>query len=277
MKSKVFSCVFLAGTVLTIPATASASTVAADRGTCSSAAMSKATAAISGLSGIFGGGRATVAAQIAQQVQLIWANRCSGEQNDKLGTSNQNEARMLEYMVLMLRSTNWQNENAAASAIQQIASLLFASGMIYDPSTIQEDYGRSYPEELPEAVNNEQVVDHGRMMQERQRAAQIEAQKMQSASAQALQKTPARVAEIMAGSRAAVGTTAATQENTKMLGLLVERISAQDAAELAKQRADTNEMAREQTEKAMEERAYRNSMRGWGECSTCKGAKISWE
>lgn len=244
---------------------------------CSSAAMEAAMGAISGVAGVFTGGRATVVAQLAQQIQLMWANQCSSEQNDKLGTSNKNEAKMLEYMVLMLRSTNWRNENAASSAIQQIATLLFASGMIYDPTVIQEDYGRSYPEELPDAVDNEQVIAHGKGMMERQRAAQIEAQKMQSASAQSLQKTPARVAEIMAGSKAAVGPTAATQENTKMLGLLVERLSSQNAAELAKQRADTNELAREQTEKAMEERAYRNSMQGWGECSTCKGAKISWE
>lgn len=255
----------------------SATLVSMGGGKCSSAAMEAAMGAISGVAGVFTGGRATVVAQLAQQVQLMWANQCSSEQNDKLSTSNQNEAKMLEYLVLMLRSTNWKNENAASAAIQQIATLLFASGMIYDPTVIQEDYGRSYPEELPDAVNNEQVIAHGKTMMERQRAAQIEAQKMQAASAQSLQRTPARVAEIMAGSRAAVGTTAATQENTKMLGLLVERLSSQDAAELAKQRADTNEMAREQTEKAMEERAYRNSMQGWGECSTCKGAKISWE
>jgi parallel beta-helix repeat protein len=63
-------------------------------GKCSSPAMNMAMNAISGISSLFGGGRATVAAQWAQQMQLMWANQCAAEQHDRLNEQIIEQRRM---------------------------------------------------------------------------------------------------------------------------------------------------------------------------------------
>jgi hypothetical protein len=245
--------------------------------TCSSVAMDAVMAAGSAVAGFFSGGLATVVAQFSQQLQLLQANFCSGVTNDHLEASNKNEVIMIDYMIQMLKGTNWGNEQAAAAGIRLMAQALMGSGQVYNAGAVPGDYGKAYPRVYGADQDNERIIQESDAMMDRQRSAQIAAQRQQAVNAASIQARPARVAEIMASTRAAPGMTAAIQEQVKMGALQVEAISALHSDIIATERAKLNEMAREQQDKALEQRMFENAMAGWGECKRCGGATVGWE
>lgn len=243
---------------------------------CSAAAMSALSSAVGVASGIFSLGLATVVAQFAQQLQLIQANVCSGVQNDHLDASNKNEALMIDYMIEMLKSTDWSNQNVAVNSIQQMAGVIASGGQTYDLPSVAPDYSGAYPVTYGSEKTNEDIQWESNAMMERQRGTQVAAQEQQAHSVSMINQRPQRVAEIMQAARDAPGPTAVGQEQIKMDALLVESISALHADQIATERARLNEMARAQQDRAMSERVFENAMKGWGECSRCGKAKMSW-
>ena len=244
---------------------------------CSSVSMNAVATAGGIVSGIFSGGRATLAAQLAQLVQGGQANYCAGVTNDRIGISNRNESAMIQQMIWMLKGTDWRNEQAAVDGIVSIAQILMSGMQVYDPSSVGDDYGIAYPDVYGDDVTNERIIWESGNMLERQREVQISAQRQQASSATAIQERPARVAEIMASTRAAPGMTAAIQEQVKMSALQVEAISALHSDIIATERAKVSEMARQQQDRALEKRAFENAMAGWGDCPRCGNAQVGWE
>ncbi len=243
---------------------------------CSSLAMDAVMAAGSAVAGVFTGGRATVVAQFAQQLQLLQANYCSGVTNDHLNASNKNEVLMIDYMIQILKGTDWTNQYTAVNSMAQMAGVLIGSGQVYSMAGIAPDYGRAYPQVYAPEKTNEDIVWESNTMMERQRGTQIAAQQQQAHSAAMINKRPQRVAEIMAGARKASGPTAVGQEQIKMDALVVESITALHADQIAADRAALNAMAMQQQEKAMNERVFENAMKGWGECARCGNATMTY-
>lgn len=244
--------------------------------TCSSLAMEAVMAAGSAVAGVFTGGRATVVAQFAQQLQLLQANYCSGVTNDHLDASNKNEVLMIDYMIQILKGTDWTNQYTAVNSMAQMAGVLIGSGQVYSMAGVAPDYGRAYPQIYAPEKTNEDIVWESNAMLERQRGTQIAAQQQQAHSAAMIQKRPQRVAEIMAGARKASGPTAVGQEQIKMDALVVESITALHADQIAADRAELNAMAMQQQERAMNERVFENAMKGWGECARCGNATMTY-
>lgn len=243
---------------------------------CSSVAMDAVMAAGSAAAGVFTGGRATVVAQFAQQIQLLQANMCSGVTNDHLNASNKNETLMIDYMIQMLKGTDWTNQYAAVNSMAQMAGIMVNSGQVYSMAGIAPDYGRAYPQTYGAEKTNQDIIWESNSMMDRQRQTQIAAQRQQAQSADMIRKRPQRVSEIMSAARTAPGPTAVGQEQIKMDALLVESVTAMHADQIAAERARLNEMARQQQDRALEEKAFENAFKGWGDCARCGKATMMW-
>ena len=151
-----------------------------------------------------------------------------------------------------------------------------SGGQTYDLPSVAPDYSGAYPVTYGSEKTNEDIQWESNAMMERQRGTQVAAQEQQAHSVSMINQRPQRVAEIMQAARDAPGPTAVGQEQIKMDALLVESISALHADQIATERARLNEMARVQQDRAMSQRVFENAMKGWGECSRCGKAKMSW-
>lgn len=234
---------------------------------CSSTAMEAVMAAGTAVSGYFSGGRATVIAQFAQQLQLIQANYCSGVTNDHLHASNRNEVVMIDYYIAMLKGTDWKDQNAAVAGTQDLAAVLRSGGRILSPSAVPADYEAAYP--MAYAEDSEKLGESARQMADRQRRSQVLAQQQQAAGVKSIGDMPGRISRIMASAKAAPGWTGVGQERIKTRALLVEAITAKHASLLAAEQAKLNAKAQEQQNRALAKQAFENAMKGWGECARC--------
>lgn len=119
-------------------------------GMCSSMVMDAVAGAASAVAGFFTGGRATVVAQLAQQVQLAWANKCNGEMNDKL-------ASLAEYE----RKNISQGSVNAAPGIDamfgRITGNLNRGGFLGSEGQVQDSYQRHFPDAF-DPMSKDQLV-----------------------------------------------------------------------------------------------------------------------
>ena len=234
---------------------------------CNSAAMETTLAAGGAISSLFGGGRATVAAQFAQQLQLLHANQCAGAQNKRHEASNRNEVLMIDYYRAMLKGTDWRDERAAVAGVLDLAGVLSSNGRILSPDAVPADYEAAYPTVY--TGDSESLGGRALGMAARQRKSQVDARRQKAAGVKSITSMPDRIARVMANARKAPGQAAVGQERVKARALMVEAVTAQHASMLAARQAQINQSAREQQDRMLEQQMLENAMRGWGECARC--------
>lgn len=209
-------------------------------GTCSPLVMDIVAGAASGIAGVFTGGRATVIAQLAQQIQLMWANKCASETNEIL----RNQRQLQEAMVRGLD----KNAVARASEVEEFARSVLGSSdnSLYAPK--QEDIiWETYQSGMPDGWQYGDAADHTGEIRRRTNLASQEAAATQAAAQRSIGTALLMADEAQDLSMGADGQTQAIQAQTQM-------IRSQIAIDASRQAADAS-FATAQLRIAEEQRA----------------------
>lgn len=209
-------------------------------GTCSPMVMDVVAGAASAVAGIFTGGRATVVAQLAQQIQLMWANKCASELND----IQRNQRQLQEAMVRGLD----KNAVSRASEVEDFARSVLGSSdpSLYAPQ--QEDIiWDTYQSGMPDGWEYGDAASHTREIRRRTNLASQEAAATQAAARRSIGSALLMAEEAQELSMGADGQTQAIQAQTQM-------IRSQIAIDASRQAADAS-FATAQLRIAEEQRA----------------------
>lgn len=209
-------------------------------GTCSPMVMDLVAGAASAIAGVFTGGRATVVAQLAQQIQLMWANKCASELNE----IQRNQRQLQEAMVRGLD----KNATARAAEVEDFArSVLGSSDRSLYATGQEEIIWETYQSGLPEGREFEDAAGHTGQIRRRTNLATQEAAATQAAARLGIGSALLMADEAQELSMGADGQTQAIQAQTQM-------IRSQIAIDASRQAADAS-FATAQLRIAEEQRA----------------------
>lgn len=229
---------------------------------CSSAAMDLAASAVSIGSGLFSGGRATVAAQWAQNVQLIWANQCNASQNDKLATINEYERRNI---------ANGTANNAAAidALLQGISGPLSSGGFLMTEKAIRDETLKAYPNVF-DTMTPDELVKLDNQTRQHERQAHVLSFQAQNRMIQEQINGVGRAKQYAAQGRQGEGIRSELQAANAISGEMVAAINLQTNATVAHQRAMAEVQLREETRKEAANKAAEQFMSTLTKCDDCK-------
>lgn len=230
-------------------------------GMCSSMVMDGVATAASAVSGYFSGGRATVIAQLAQQVQLLWANKCNGEMNDSLRSLAEYERKNIS--------------NGSVNGIPGINGMLGRStgnfgrgGFLSNESRVQSDYQRQYPDAFS-PLTKDQLVQQNIKWDNTARTNQLNAFAIENRAVQEQVRSVGRARDFAAAGREGPGIRAELQAANAIQGEQVAAINNLTAATVASNRvAAAKEMRNEAAQKAANASVDRY-MESLAECSNC--------
>lgn len=209
-------------------------------GTCSPMVMDVVAGAASAVAGVFTGGRATVVAQLAQQIQLMWANKCSSELNE----IQRNQRQLQEAMVRGLD----KNAVARASEVEEFArSVLGSSDASLYSGNQEEIIWENYQAGMPDDWEYSDAAGHTLDIRRRTNLASQEAAATQAAARRSIGSALLMADEAQDLSMGADGQTQAIQAQTQM-------IRSQIAIDASRQAADAS-FATAQLRIAEEQRA----------------------
>ena len=213
---------------------------------CSSAVMDIAMGAISGIAGVFTGGRATVAAQLAQQVQLMWANQCSSEQNDKLTDQLTEQQRM--------------NAGIGRNAVGNAGSI---SNGVQDTLRLSNEgeVNKVYQNGASGEMSSDASLSYQQDLRANTDAARRNALETAARNAKAQAEYSRMADEALALSQSAQGPTSAQQAQTQMdrarEGAASARVNTQIAFEHARLMTEEEQRAGERLGQQRRDRLYR--------------------
>lgn len=182
-----------------------------DGGKCSSTVMNAVTSAGGALlDSIFGGGRATRAAQFAQQIQLVWANKCAAERNEIQKRQYEEQRRMTAGIGSNAAEDVGEIEWETRAPLGSMDADLYGD----NPADALD---RRYHSGLPEEWTFETAAEHTHAMREQTNLATREAAVTAAMSNRAVGNALTISNEALELSQGAEGQTSAIQAQTQML------------------------------------------------------------
>jgi hypothetical protein len=230
-------------------------------GLCSTVVMDGVAGAASAISGFFSGGRATVVAQGAQQVQLAWANKCNGEMNDRLASLEDYERKNISH----------GSVNAAPGIdgmLGRITGNLGQGGFLGSEGQVQDSYGRHFPNVFG-PMSKEQLVHQDIIWDDTVRDSRMNSFAIQNRSVQEQVRSVGRARDFAAAGRAGPGIRAELQAANAIQAEHVGAINNLTTTIVATNRAATVERMREETTKKAAHASVDEYMASLAQCSNC--------
>lgn len=230
-------------------------------GACSSMVMDAVAGAASAVAGFFTGGRSTVVAQLAQQVQLAWANKCNGEMNDKLASLAEYERKNIS--------------NGSVNGIPGINGMLDRSlgglgrgGLLSNESQVQGDYQRQFPDAF-NPMSKDQLVQQNIKWDNTARTNQLNAFAIENRAMQEQVRSVGRARDFAAAGREGPGIRAELQAANAIQGEQVAAINNLTAATVASNRVAAAREMRNEAEKKAAHASVDQYMESLAVCSNC--------
>lgn len=239
---------------------------------CSSAEMDMAMGAASGIAGVFTGGRATVAAQYAQQIQLMMANVCASEQNDKLQTSNENEERLIDYERRANAHGQANNSAGINSAMGKSMNTMGQGGFLTTERQIGAEVDELYPDAFPD-MDPDSLIAYEQQSRMDERAAHVFSFQAQNRMVQEQAAGVERSRIYAAQGRAGEGIRSELQAANAINGELVASVNMQTNAMVANHRAMSETRLRDEAKKQAANETAQTFMSSLSRCDDCKMSK----
>ncbi|QQP93961.1 hypothetical protein IGS68_34855 (plasmid) [Skermanella sp. TT6] len=217
--------------------------------------------AASVVSGIFSGGRATLAAQIAQQMTAIAGNLCLGKQ-----------LAAQQRLVELARRDNAHGtaDNAAGLNGMMTRTLpgLAQGGFLSSEQAIASQYGEVYPDAFPPMLPDD-LVAVNRSMQAHERTVHLNSLAVQNRTVQEQADTLERARDHAAAGRAGDGIRSELQAMNAIGGEQIAAINSLTAATVANHRASTEIQLRDESRKAAANATAEEFMSTLATCGNC--------
>ena len=234
-------------------------------GECSPLVMEAVAGAASAISGWFSGGKATVVAQLAQQVQLMWANRCHAQQADMLASIREYERRNIS--------------SGTVNAVPGIDGMLGrtlpdlgGAGLLSPETQIRGTYERRYPDAFA-PMSPDDLIRKDIQWADQEREAQLKSVEIQNRAVQEQVASLRRAREFAAAGREGPGLRAELQASNAIQGEQVAAINSLTAATVATQRAETEEKLHSRARITAANAAAEKFMSSLAKCDNCTISK----
>ena len=228
---------------------------------CSSGAMSMIAGAANTIISMIGGGRATAKGQQIQLVEMIRANLCAGEQNDKLEISNEHERKNIAH--------------GSANGIPGINGMLGRTtgnldrgGYLSNEVQVESDYQRRFPNAF-DPMSKDQLVRRDVIWENTVRDSRMNSFAIQNRSVKEQANSVARARDFAAAGREGPGIRAELQAANAIQGEQVAAINNLTAATVASSRAATVEQMRGETTKKAAHASVDQYMSTLAVCGNC--------
>ena len=233
--------------------TATLASSGGDGDVCSSGAMSKIGGAANAILSMIGGGRATAKGQQIQLVELIRANLCAGEQNDKLEDQLSEQRRMNARIRANAARNIREIEQGAREAIGSVDEDLYGA----NADTVLRD---RYQAGMPDGWSFAGAASHSRDIREQTDRATREAAIAGASSHHAVGAALEASDEALDLSQVTDGVTGAIQAQTQMLRAQIGVMAAQHVGDTA---SETAKLRIEEERRASEVIADQKMERFW--------------
>lgn len=230
-------------------------------GACSSVAMDAAGAVASGIAGVFTGGRATVVAQLAQQVQLIWANKCNAQMNDSLASLQDYEQKNISHGAV-------NGIPGINGMINRTMPGLGNGGFLSAENAIRDQYGEVYPDMFPPMTGPE-LVEINKAMEQHEREANLNTAAIQNRAVQEQTASLTRARDYAALGRSGPGIRAELQAGNAIQGEQIAALNSLTAATVGSQRAEAEARMREEAKKKAANATTDEFMSNMTACANC--------
>lgn len=230
-------------------------------GACSSLAMEAAGAWASGVAGVFTGGRATVVAQLAQQVQLIWANKCNAQMNDSLASLQEYERRNI---------SNGAVNGAAGidGMMSRTMPNLGSGGFLSNEAAIRNQYHMAFPDMFP-PMTGDDLAAINRDITLRARQANMNEAALQNRSVQEGMGSLKRARDYAVLGREGPGIRSELQAGNAIQGEQLAALNSLTAATVGGQRAELERRLSDEAIKEASNARVDDYMANLGVCANC--------
>jgi hypothetical protein len=213
-------------------------------------------------SGIFGQGRATLGAQIAQYATQTAGNLCQGRQ-----LSIQKE--LLKYEMLNNEGGDADPSEGIGEYLSVTLAALEDGGFLADERSIAGAYGAAYPG-LFDAMSPDDLIETDRQLGRQARRAEMLSFGVGNRALVEQARGVGRAREYAAAGRDGGGTRAELQAGNAIQTEQVAAINGLTAVTVANNRAAAEVRLKEEARKAAANRAAEDFIKGFGECSDCE-------
>ena len=230
-------------------------------GMCSSMVMDAVAVAASSVAGFFTGGRATVVAQLAQQVQLAWANKCNGEMNDSLRS-------LAEYERKNISNGSVNVSPGIEGMMSRTLPGLGSAGYLSSEQAITNQYQFAYPNAFP-PMTGDDLTSINRAMTLRERQARMTAAGVQNRAVIEQQSGLNRARQFAEAGRDGPGIRAELQAGNAIQTEQLGAINSLTAATVAGQRVELERRLRDDAKTAAANARADDYMASLGVCANC--------
>jgi parallel beta-helix repeat protein len=228
---------------------------------CSSGAMGIIAGAANTVISMIGGGRATAKGQQIQLVEMIRANLCAGEQNDKLEISNEHDRNNIAH-----GSAN--GTPGINGMLGRTSGNLERGGYLSDEDEVQSDYQRQFPNAF-DPMSKDQLARRDIIWQNTVRDSRMNSFAIQNRSVQEQANGVARARDFAAAGKAGRGIRAELQAANAIQAEQVAAINNLTSATVASNRAATVERMRDETTKKAAHASVDEYMATLAVCGNC--------